>query len=196
MKLSAYLLPACAAIAAVAIWGGPVRLAADPPEVKTVRGDRPMVALWRQHDGGLGGPYLRFAVWADGRVLYAQDPDKWGHELRRGKLTAARVARLKAAIADTGVFDLKGTCYLVPDAPCDCLMVDLGDKKQMLYWDEVEAPGYGINFDLKPHHREFIRVWKAINHLGLLACPDEGEEVKERFQAPQSWYIKPAIQSK
>ena len=99
MKLSAYPLPACLAVAVVAAWGGPVRLAAGPPEVKTVKEDLPMVALWREHDGrarGAEAPYLRFAVWADGRVLYAQDPDKWGHELRRGKVSAARVARLRA----------------------------------------------------------------------------------------------------
>jgi hypothetical protein len=161
-------------------------------------GDRPILAVWRQHAGrrsNSGAPYLRFAIWADGRVLFARDPAKWGHELRRAKLSPPRVERLKVALADTGIFELKGTCYLVPDAPCDCLVVDLGKQKQMLYWDEVETPGYGINIDPKPQHREFIRTWKTANHLGLIACADDGEEVKERFRAPQSWYLRPAIQS-
>jgi hypothetical protein len=197
MKLWAYLLLAGVAIAVVATWGA-IHLAVGPPERKAEKEDRPMVALWRRDCGPFSGeevPNLRFAVWADGRVLYAQDPKKWGHELRRGKLSPVRVARLKAAIADTGIFDLRGTCYLVPDAPEYCLMVDLGGKQQMLSWDEVEVSGYGINIDPKPHHREFKRCWKAVNHLALVALPDDGEAVKERFQAPRSWYIRPAVQS-
>ena len=92
--------------------------------------------------------------------------------MQRGNLSAARVARLKAALADTGVFDLEGTCYLVPDAPVDCLLVDLGgEKRQILYWDEVETLGYGINIDPKPHHLDFKRCWKAVNHLALVRAP-------------------------
>jgi hypothetical protein len=171
----------------------------DVGQGKVATGDRPFLALWRQHDGnralGSEAPYLRFAIWSDGRILYAQEPAKWGHALRRAKLPLVRVARLKAALADSGIFDLRGTCYLVPDGPIDCLMLDLGDKRQMLYWDEVEAPGYGINIDPKPHHLEFKRCWKMVNHLALVALPDAGEAVKERFQIPQAWYLKRAIQS-
>lgn len=169
------------------------------PSAKAEGSDRPLVAIWRRHDGqkrNSEAPYLRFAIWNDGRVLVAKDPAKWGHELLRGKISADRVARLKKAIGETGVFDLKGTCYLVPGAPCDCLLVDLGEKRQMLYWDEVETPGYGINIDPKPHHLEFKRSWKLVNHLGLMACPDQGEAVNERFPRPAaSWYLKRAIQS-
>lgn len=161
--------------------------------------DRPFLALWRKHDGERANsqaPYLRFAIWEDGRVLFAKDPGKWGHEMRRGTIAAYRVALLKKALAETGAADLKGTCYLVPDAPCDCLMIALGDKKQMLYWDEVETAGYGINISPKPHHLEFKRCWKAVNNLALVACPDQFEAVNERFQKPpDSWYLKHAIQS-
>ena len=162
------------------------------------RDDRPIVAVWRQFDGsGVGSaPYLRFAVWADGRVLFATDPSKWGHQLRRGKVSETRVARLKAALSDTGIFELEGTCYLVPSAPTDCLMVDLDGKQQMLYWDEVETPNYGININPKPHHLQFKRCWKIVNHLGLVALPDEGEAVEKRIQIPESWYLKRAVQSK
>jgi hypothetical protein len=185
-------------ITAAAAWSAAVLPAEDrPAEKKAEDKDRPVLALWRRDQGRvpLLAPYLRFAIWSDGRVLYAKDPAKWGNELRRGKISAARVARLKAALADSGIFELKGTCYLVPDAPVDCLIVDLGDKKQMLYWDEVEAANYGINIDPKPQHLEFKRCWKAVNHLGLVALPDEGEAVKERFRVPQSWYLKQAVQS-
>jgi hypothetical protein len=161
--------------------------------------DRPFLALWQRSNGRRGSdskpPFLRFAVWADGRVLFAKDPGKWGSELQRGKLSSVRVARLKAALSDSGIFDLKGTCYLVPDAPVDCLIVDLGGKQEMLYWDERERPGYGINVNPKPHHLEFKRCWKAINHLALVALPDEGEAVKTPFPVPKSWYLKRAIES-
>jgi hypothetical protein len=175
------------------------QVAASPPAQAKVEGEvRPFLALWRRDAGRFVGdtPYLRFAIWDDGRVLYAKDPKKWGHELQQGHLSASRVARLKAALGDSGVFHLKGTCYLVPDAPVDCLLVDLGGKQQqLLYWDEVEAPNYGINIDPKPSHLEFKRCWKAVNHLALVALPDEGEAVKEHIQVPKSWYLKEAIQS-
>ncbi len=159
--------------------------------------DKPFLAVWQRHSGGaIGGgegPYLRFAIWSDGRILFAKDPNKWAQQLRRGKISNSRVARLKAALADTGVFGLKGTCYMSLHGPLDCLMVDLGDKKQALYWDE--NPDYGIAFYLKPHHLDFKRCWKAVNHLGLVALPDDGEPVKDPFEVPKSWYLKPAIQS-
>lgn len=200
MRLLTYQLTACVALTAATVWSAATLSAqARPKEKQAQRGDRPFLALWRQHDGrrvsGSEAPYLRFAVWDNGRVLYAKNPDKWNHELRRGKMSPSRVARLKAALSDTGVFDLKGTCYLVPDAACDCLMVDLGGKQQMLYWEEVETPGYGINIAPKQHHLDFKRCWKAINHLALVALPDEGEVVKERVRVPQSWYLKRAVQS-
>ncbi len=171
--------------------------AAEPLSTGTVAEDRPFLAVWRKYGGRqrLDPPFLRFAMWSDGRVLYAQDPSQWNHDLRRAKVTASRVARVKAALVDSGVFALQGTCYLVPSAPCDCLMIDLGDKQQMLYWDERETPGYGINTDPKPHHLEFKRCWKAVNHLGLVALPDQGETVEQRIKIPESWYLRRAVQS-
>jgi hypothetical protein len=159
--------------------------------------ERPIVALWRQHGGGEPdeAPYLRFAIWADGRVLYANDPTRWNHELRRGRISAARMSRLKAALADSGVFDLQGNCYLVPSAPQDCLIVELAGKQQMLFWDERESPNYGINIDPRPHHLQFNRCWKHVNHLALLALPDEGEAVDARIEIPESWHLKEPIQS-
>ena len=195
MRRSTFLT-ACLALTTLTAGPAAVRAPDPPPGKPSGEEDRPFLALWQQTGGrGSDGPSVRFAVWADGRVVYAGDPGRWGGEVRRGKLSAARVARLKAAVADTGVFDLKGTCYLVPDAPIDCLMVELGGKKQMLYWDEVEAAGYGINIAPKPQHLEFKRCWKAVNHLGQVALPDDGEAAKEPMRVPQSWYLKRPVQS-
>lgn len=158
--------------------------------------DRPFFALWKDDNGrGGGAPTLRFAYWDDGRVLFAKDSANWGSALQRGTVASYRVDRLKQAIAGSGVFSLKGNCYLVPDGDVDCLIVEIGDKKQMLYWDEVESPNYGININPKPHHLEFIRCWKLLNSLGVVASPDQFEASSTKFQPKRSWYLKRAIQS-
>jgi hypothetical protein len=146
--------------------------------------------------GQFGGlPALRFAFWNDGRVVFAKDSAKCDGELQRGRIANYRVDRLKQGISASGVFSLKGNCYLVPDGGVDCLIVEVGEKKQILYWDELESPGYGVNINPKPHHLEFMRCWKQLNSLGLVACSDQYEAAPEKFEPGQSWYFKKAIQS-
>lgn len=160
---------------------------------------RPLVAIWRQSDGhrpSSGAPFLRIAIWEEGRVLVAADPGRWEHRLREGRISADGIVSLKKKIAATGVFNLKGSCYLVPDAPVDCLLLDFGGQRQMLYWDEVESANYGINIAPKPHRLEFKECWKAVNRLALASCPREVTALPGRFgPVPQSWYLKPAVQS-
>lgn len=161
--------------------------------------NRPFLAIWRDSDGNRlrsGAPYLRIAIWNDGRVVFAKNTNDWNHDMLEGRIEPARVEELKKALKGTGVFELKGYCYLVPDAPVDCIMVDLGDRKQMLYWDEREMPGYGININPKPHHLEFMRCWKEVNKLALEAIPTESSTHPGRFERPpQSWRPKEPIQS-
>src|SRR5207247_4694939 len=90
--------------------------------------DRAFLAIWRDSEGfrHSEAPYLRVAIWSDGRIVFGKDPKKWEHELLQGRIEAARVTELKKALEETGVFELKGNCYLVPDAPVDCVMLDLG----------------------------------------------------------------------
>lgn len=172
---------------------------AEPPKPLPARStmNMPFLAIWSNHlrIGTGENAYLRVAVWDDGQIQFAQDPKSGDYNLRQGRIDPAQVAALKAGLVNTGVFDLKGTSYLVPDAPCICMMVNLGNKRQMLYWDEVEAPGYGINIDPKPHHRAFIRSWKEVNRLAVQAIPDRSVPLEEHFQPPQSWYLKRPIQS-
>jgi len=159
----------------------------------------PFLAIWQDEDGQRpesGAPYLRIAIWDDGRVLFTTNPHKWRHTLREGRITVARVAVLKKAVEATGVFELPGYCYLVPDSAVNCLMVDVGTKRQMLYWDEVEQPNYGLNIDPKPHHRKFMACWKAVNRLALEAVPGNSNASAEAFaRPPASWRFKPPIQS-
>ena len=132
------------------------------------------------------------AIWDDGRVVFAKNPEKWGHELLHGRIAPYRVERLKKALVETGMFDLKGFCYLGPDMPTDCVMVDLGDKQQMLYWVEGQIAW----MEGKPHRMDFVRSWKMVNALAAVACPDQFESVSDQFEnVPESWYLKRAIQS-
>ena len=167
--------------------------------LKDLLQEPPIVAIWKTSDhlrSRSTAPNLRIAIWNDGRVLSAQDPTKWGHQLELGRLADDTLSKLKKEILDTDVFDLKGHCYLVPSAPVLCLLVQLDGKKQLLYWDEVEMPNYGINTNPKPHHLAFKKAWKSVNKLVVSAIPEDSVEVLERFEAaPKSWYVKPAIQS-
>jgi hypothetical protein len=167
----------------------------SPAHSQEPKDDRPFFALWKSDGGEGGATALRFAFWNDGRVVFAKDPSKWGSGLQQGRVAAYRIERLKQAISASDVFTLKGNCYLVPDAGVDCLMVEIGDKKQMLYWDEIDLSGHGININPKPHHLEFKRCWKLLNSLGVVACPDQFEASKQKFEPARSWYLKPAIQS-
>ena len=161
--------------------------------------NRPLIAIWEDSEGlhmNSGAPYLRIAIWNDGRIVFAKDASKWSHELLEGRIEAARRDELKKAIDKTGVFELKGNCYLVPDAPVDCVMLDFGGKQQMLYWDERESPNYGINITPTEQHLKFKSCWKEVNHLALEAIPKESQPHGEKFQRPpQSWRLKRPIQS-
>ena len=167
----------------------------DKPATGEGARGRPLLAIWRDSDGyrsGNAAPYLRVAIWEDGRVLFAKDTKKWGHELFEGRIAAYRVDRLKEALAGGDVFNLKGHCYLGPDMPVDCIMIDLGEKKQMLYWVEGQMSW----MESKPHRLKFAECWKTVNDLAIVACPDKYEAASEPFQKPpRSWYLKKMIQS-
>ena len=52
MKLLTYQISALVVVAVGAIWGVAIAVTAVPAEATQVDGDdRPIVALWRQHDG-------------------------------------------------------------------------------------------------------------------------------------------------
>jgi hypothetical protein len=179
----------------LALWACASPGANRPAVASPQAADRPFLAIWRDSDGYVResqAPYLRVAIWADGRVLFAPDASKWKHDLVRGRIAPYRIERLKRALRESGVFELKGHCYLGPDLPTDCIAIDLGEQKQMLYWYE----GQTAWMQGKPHRMEFIRCWNAVNHLALVACPDQFEPVSDRFpRPPDSWYLKKAIQS-
>jgi hypothetical protein len=164
--------------------------------------ERPLLAVWGQDTGRLdpGSPYLRVAIWENGRVLFAPDPKKWSPHLQQGWISKERVKEMKKRIAATGVFQLKRASYLVPDAPVYCLLVNLGTgqreqreqrRERLLYWDEVESPGYGANIDPNADYLKFKACWKGINQLAQKSRPRKLEPIVGRFgPVPPSWYPK------
>lgn len=154
----------------------------------------PMIALWRDDDGfGIWRPCrLLVAVWSDGQVIFAKDPMNPTSELSSGRIAPYRLKRLKSAISDTHVFDLKGYCYVGFDLPIDCIMINFGkEKRQMLYWLEGQTDWMRGN----PNRMEFVECWTAIKNLALVACPDGVEPAKINVRRTRSWYLKPRIQS-
>ena len=160
----------------------------------------PIFAVWQEMPAwptDTNYPYhLRIAVWPDGRVVFARDPNVWNHDLLLGRIAGPTLDKLQQDIRKTGVFELKGNCYLVPDASVDCVMLSFGNSRQMLYWDEVENSGYGININPKPQHQSFKQAWWEVNRLALSALPNQAKKLDAHFQRPlKDWYLKRMIQS-
>jgi hypothetical protein len=111
-------------------------------------------------------------------------------------VTTEKVEKLKQDLEETGIFDLKGYCYLVPDAPVLCILVNSGGRQQILYWDERELPGYGININPKPQHLAFKKAWHSVNALALSLRPPDSALLEDNLpEPPDTWYVKRAIQS-
>lgn len=155
------------------------------------RVDLPIVALWRDDVGMVESderpPFIRLAIWDDGTVVYAQSQDIWNHELCCGKLPTERIARLKAAIGESGIFSVSMTGHLVPDTPRDILMVNCSGRTKVLFWDEIDIPESGINAFPTTESIEFKRCWKTVGHLATLSLPLGGVSKEARFTVPVSW---------
>lgn len=176
-------------IVSILFWEPSVGFTLEPKEsALTMPNERPLVAIWEHTPGftfGSQAPYLRIAIWSDGTVLFAKDPSKWGHELRKGMIAVDRGSQLRKAIHESGIFSLKQTNYLPVDAPTDCMMVDLGTKRQILYSDES-----GLLRENNPKLQELKHCWTLINQMALLACPTQSESAKGRLmKTPESWFI-------
>ncbi len=152
---------------------------------------RPFLAIWRDFDGKTYAPSLRVAIWNDGRVLFAKEAPKWGTNLFLGRLKPGELTALKDRVRATGILDLGRTSYLVPDDAVYCLLVDLGDKRQLLYWNEDELRYYWNEDTSVPGTviaGDFKRCWVKVNRLALSAAPASSSKTEEGFKgAPKSW---------
>ncbi len=189
------------AVALLAISAMALPATAGPPaDGNPLAGSKPpIIAIW-QESAGFGPmgwePCLRAAVWADGRAVFGKDPKSWGRGLLVGRIAAPRLAQLRRDLRATGVFALKGSAYLVPDAEVDCISLRFDGLKQTLYWDEVESPSYGANSRPTPNYLALKKAWRTVNKLVVDALPQQAAPLPGRFkQPPRSWYAKRAIQS-
>ena len=192
-----------AALAVLAgVWCAPALRAESLNFLPDPQGKLPLLALWVDDHGSKqrtspGEKVLRFAVWEDGTVLCGRDLENDGNRLRTGKIPKEQVALLKKQIQISGIFELKGNCYLVPDAPVHCMIAVVDGKQQMLFWDEREIPGYGINSNPKPQHLAFIRAWKQAKAAGIKQLGGSLTDLAgvQTFRPPDAWYLKKPIQS-
>ncbi len=156
-------------------------------------GNPPVLAVWldkTEHARYTNAPYLRIAVWEDGRVVFARDPRDWSHDLWLGRMPEQALQTLKGKIRETGVFRLQGYCYLAWDLPTVCISLSFDHDQQMLYSHEL---GLGSP---KPQHLAFEHAWWEINRLALAALPDRAKKLDARFRPPPTeWYLKRMIQS-
>ncbi len=165
------------------------------PDIAKLFEKLPLVAVWTEPTRAFREQSLRIAIWDDGWIVFGANDEDSNATMRFGRLSLSELEELNQEIRGTGIFDLKGHCYLVPDARVMCLLSVLDGKKQLLYWDEVEQPNYGINSNPKPHHLQFMKVWKLTNHLALAAIPAKSVPLESKLFIPDSWYVKRAIQS-
>lgn len=201
-KATASAAPSASAVAAAP---STTSSASSAPTAEADWSELPMVAVWQQvshrevsppgSPPPRVGPALRFAVWSSGRTVFAKDATSWDSPLVEGKLSESALKTLSDSLTKTAVFDLRGTTYLVPDAPVLVTLVRVGGREQILYWDEVEAPNYGFNSHPKPHHLDFKRAWKAVTDAVKASLPAASKAYSGTFSPPPTWYIKPAIQS-
>ena len=93
----------------------------------------PIVAVWTDSTDFSAQPSLRVALWDDGRVLFAANDGEPNSTLRFGHILRDTTKELKHDIRKTGLFELKGHCYLVPDALVMYLLAAVDDYKHFLY---------------------------------------------------------------
>ena len=162
---------------------------------------RPIVAIWRAHDGhrlDSQGPYLRVAIWADGRAVFAENPEDWASALREGTVPLGAhgcVQAMHSPRQASLTLTVTATLSWMPPVTASC--VRLGGQERILYWDEVEHPRYGINVSPQERHYQFMDTWKNINSLTLASLPTGCSSAATASAVIQeSWYIQRAIQSR
>jgi hypothetical protein len=151
----------------------------------------PIVAVWSENDGLMsqGARYLRFAIWDDGRVLFARDTRHLSTLLVQGKLPAERIAELERQLSESAVFRLKRTAYIPFDSLHYCMTVNVGKNHQALGWDEIPDPERTVVDAQKPIAKLFKECCVKINHLAASVRPRRTTLVRCQVeQVPQSWY--------
>ncbi len=167
----------------------------QPVQNPLEEGECPIVAVW-QHERGVysyypgegNPPFLRFALWEDGRFVFAADPNKWEHNLMLSRISKEVVSEVKNKIFHTGIFETKETHYNMHQEPnIDYIIVSLGHYKQFLCWAEG---GGDFKGNATSQDSSFEQIWHEINNILIDSIPSRADKLRAAFSMPStSWML-------
>lgn len=128
-----------------------------PPDVKTLQPPR-------QHPWG-----LQLAVWSDGFVLFANDFDQPGKDLRYTTLSKDKLAALVEDIKSSGVMDVAARLKPTSSGSEWGIYVRIENSSKCLLWDESLSPLRAENQAPTQEWKNFIRVWFSLRLAGCRA---------------------------
>ncbi|MFA6242544.1 MAG: hypothetical protein WC655_16525 [Candidatus Hydrogenedentales bacterium] len=165
-----------------AVTGPPEAAIANPFET----GEVPFIAVWLERAGiDMEYPFLRVAIWEDGRVVFAEDPNTWSHHLLLGQISPSEVESLKQLLPETGLFDLKERRLLYPDSKSVLLSFAKGGTRQELAYAEFPEP---VSGPLTDDQIQLVKTWFMVNRIVLAALPSHAQALHRRFpEPPESW---------
>ncbi len=155
----------------------------------------PIVAVWQESKEGMPAdpeksrpPFLRFAMWEDGRIVFNSDPNKWEHNLMIAQIPKEKVSSIKEEIYKTGVFEIQEAFHeMRQGGSFNIILVSFGHYRQYLYWSES-----GPCLDNNPHPSgvRFEQIWHEINNILADSIPSTAERIEQQFFThPTCWML-------
>jgi hypothetical protein len=166
--------------------GGSVQPAATQRDSDREHPEMPVLCICRTNlpgdvfKGQTQSVSLQIAVWADGVVIYANQWDRPGEQLRVGKLTDKQVSDVIAALREDNFFGIQQRSYRFLSTPRYWYVYGRdGESENVFSWDEIISPRYGMNGQLDNHYRDFVRVWFSarVSACGALPLKDVAIDV-------------------
>jgi len=99
-------------------------------------------------------------IWDDGLLLFAEDPDEPGRELRVARVPTGEVRRLVEYCVDLGFFELPDWVDVAMHASSESLQVRAGGRKRTFTWDRSVFPSSHWYPDVSGE--TYRRVWQRV----------------------------------
>lgn len=136
------------------------------PKVTAAEGPKLKLCVWRENTGRSTSRLsdgVLFAVWDDGKVLYAP---RWDHSQDDMSYVTAELKEpvedyLKRCTENEAIFSAEQRFYLVPSGGRSVkIAIDRGEKHDFVAagWDEILTPNYGISVGAADA-RAFVKSW-------------------------------------